>query len=319
MMTTNLVETNETKPCVFIHVNHKQILGAHVGEQSIRRASKHNDKFDVKFIETKDHDFMLAREGDHFLRNGVKREWRMNDLQSFTPLRFMPPELMNYSGRAVVIDPDVFAVGDVWNLLTRDMGGKAIMCRQRSKRNRDINGPLASSVMLLDCAKLKHWNVEEQFNEMFDAQRDYKKWITLMYEDRNTIGLLENCWNDLDVLNKGTQMLHTTKRWTQPWKSGLPIDFVPADKFDKFPPLGWLLYARRKLFGDYALLGNYRSHPDKNQEDFFFGLLKECMEKGTVTEAMVQHEMLNDHVRKDAVGVVERVRPVRDTLAALPA
>ena len=110
------------KPCVFIHVNHKQILGAHVGEQSLRHFSKNNDKFDVKFIETKDHDFMVAKEGEFFLRNGVKRKWRMNDLQSFTPLRFMPPELMNYKGRAVVIDPDVFAVSDVWDLLSMDMG-----------------------------------------------------------------------------------------------------------------------------------------------------------------------------------------------------
>jgi len=318
-MTNKVAKDDENKPCVFIHVNHKQILGAHVGEQSIRRFSEHNEKFDVKFIETKDHEFLLAKEGELFSRNGVKRKWRMNDLQSFTPLRFMPPELMNYEGRAVVIDPDVFAVGDVWDLLTRDMDGKAIMCRPRSKKSRDINGPLASSVMLLDCAKLRHWKVEEQFNEMFASQRDYKKWITLMYEDRSTIGLFENSWNDLDVLNKRTKMLHTTKRWTQPWKAGLPIDFVPADKFQHFPPIGWALYARRKIFGDYAFLGNYKSHPDKNQEDFFFGLLKECMEKGTVTEEMVQYEMLNDHVRKDAVSVVNKVKPVERTLAALPA
>ena len=43
-----------------------------------------------------------------------------------------------------------------------------------------------------------------------------------MYEDRKTIGLLENSWNDLDVLNSNTRMLHTTRRWTQPWKAGLP-------------------------------------------------------------------------------------------------
>jgi hypothetical protein len=318
-MSEKATKSTEPKPCVFIHVNHKQILGAHVGEQSIRRFSRHNEKFDVKFIETKDHDFMWLREGRYFLRNGVKRKWRMSDLQSFTPLRFMPPELMNYQGRAVVIDPDVFAVGDVWDLLTRDMEGKAIMCRQRSKKNRDINGPLASSVMLLDCAKLEHWKVEEQFNEMFTSQRDYKKWITLMYEDRSTIGLLENSWNDLDVLNKRTKLLHTTKRWTQPWKAGLPIDFVPADKFQHFPPVGWALYLRRRIFGDYAFLGHYKSHPDKNQEDFFFGLLKECMENGAVTQEMVDDEMRHNHVRKDAVNLVQNVRPVNQVLAALPA
>ena len=48
----------------------------------------------------------------------------MEDLQSFTPLRFMPPQLMGYEGRAIVIDPDVFAVGDVYELLTPRHGGQ---------------------------------------------------------------------------------------------------------------------------------------------------------------------------------------------------
>jgi hypothetical protein len=226
---------------------------------------------------------------------------------------------MGYRGRALVIDPDVFAVSDVWELLNRDMQGKAILCRPRSRISKSINGAMASSVMLLDCAKLQHWKVEEQFNEMFDGDRDYKKWITLMYEERGCIGLLEKNWNDLDVLNQRTRLLHTTKRWTQPWKAGLPIDFVPADKFKYFPPLGWIMHLRRKLFGDYAMLGHYKSHPDKNQEDLFFGLLRECMEMGTVTDEMVMHEMSSSHVRQDAVSVVSRVRPVGETLAALPA
>jgi hypothetical protein len=310
---------SEPKPCVFIHVNHKQILGAHVGEKSLRYFSKHNDKFDVRFIETRDHPFLLANEGEMFLRNGVWRQWRMNDLQSFTPLRFMPPELMNYKGRAVVIDPDVFAIGDVWDLLSRDMEGKAIMCRLRSKTSKDVNGKLASSVMLLDCAKLKHWKTDEMFNEMFEGKRDYKQWISLKYEDRNTIGLLEHNWNDLDLLTRETRMLHTTRRWTQPWKAGLPIDFVPADKFSAFPPLGWLLHMRRKVFGDYAFLGHYKTHPDKNQENLFFALLQQCIDDGTVTEEMIQTEMLLDHVRKDAPGVLREAPPLEQVIASLPA
>ena len=42
---------------------------------------------------------------------------------------------------------------------------------------------------------------------------------------------------------------------------------------------------RRELFGDYAFLGHYRRHPDRNQENFFFGLLRECIDNGSVTEA----------------------------------
>ena len=201
----------------------------------------------------------------------------------------------------------------------RDMEGKAILCRPRSRVSEDINGPMASSVMLLDCARLTHWKAEQQFNEMFEGTRDYKKWITLQYEDRDNIGLLEKNWNDLDVLNQRTRLLHTTKRWTQPWKTGLPVDFMPADKFKWFPPLGWLLHLRRKLFGDYAFLGHYKAHPDKNQEDLFFGLLRECLDQGSVSPAMVKHEMLCNHVRKDAESVVNAVRPLDQTLSALPA
>lgn len=315
---SNPAGTQDPKPCVFIHVNHKQILGAIVGAHSFRRFSRNTDKFDIRLIETRDHTFLQDREGQPFLRNGVTRPWRCNDLQSFTPLRFMPPELMGYRGRAVVVDPDVFAAGDVWELLSRDMHGRAIMCRPRSRTSRSIDGPMATSVMLLDCAQLKHWQVKKQFNDLFEMRLDYKDWITLRHEKRESIGLFENCWNDLDVLNKRTKMLHTTKRWTQPWKAGLPIDFTPADKLPQFPPLGWLLRWRRQLFGDYAFLGHYRRHPDRNQENFFFGLLRECIDEGTVTEQMVREQMASNHVRHDALQVVANVPPLDQTLAGLP-
>ena len=34
--------------CVFIHTNHKQIVGALVAEYALRRNSKHSDEFDVQ-------------------------------------------------------------------------------------------------------------------------------------------------------------------------------------------------------------------------------------------------------------------------------
>ena len=310
---------NRDKPCVFIHTNHKQIVGARVGVHAIRRNSAHNDAFDVELIEHKDYPFFREYEGKLFLRDGVLRSWRNEDLQSFTPLRFMPPERMGYQGRALVIDPDVFAVGDVFELLSRDMRGKAILCRPRGRSERSVEGPMASSVMLLDCPKLRHWRVEEQFRWMFERKLDYKDWITLRLEKRESIGLFEPCWNDLDVFTRRTRMLHTTRRWTQPWKAGLPIDFTPADKSRRFPPLGWLLHARRRLLGDHALLGRYRRHPDRHQEDYFFGLLHECLESGAVTEEMVVDEMRRDHVRHDALELVKKVPPVAHTLASLPA
>ena len=110
--------------CVFIHTNHRQYIGALVSAYSMHRHSPNAEQFDVKIIEHKDYPFFGEYEGQEYLRDGVKRHWRNDDLQSFTPLRFMPPELMGYQGRAVVVDPDVFAVGDIFELLTRDMAGQ---------------------------------------------------------------------------------------------------------------------------------------------------------------------------------------------------
>ncbi|MDJ0862384.1 MAG: hypothetical protein QNJ82_09105 [Gammaproteobacteria bacterium] len=295
--------------CVFIHTNEKQWLGAVLGQYALRRNSVNNDKFDVRIIDHRECAFMHAREGDVYLRDGGKRPWLNDDLQSFTPLRFMPPELMGYQGRAVVIDPDVFAIGDIWELLSRDMQGHALMCRTKTG-SKGKRGCLASSVMLLDCAKLRHWRAEDQFNEMFTFKRDYMDWVCLKLEDRDSIGLFESEWNDFDHLTERTKMLHNTKRKTQPWKTGLPVDFRPADTFRLFPPRHWVRRARRAVFGEYRFAGHYRPHPDPNQERFFFGLLRECMDKGVVSETMLRDEMTKGNVRPDALDVLERTPPL---------
>ena len=304
--TSNSVAPGSSRPTVFIHTNDRQMLGAIVSRYSMKRNAADPDAFDVELIDKADYPFFEKYEGREYLRDGASRVWRNNDLQSFTPLRFMPPERMGYRGRCVVTDPDVFAVGDVMELLTRDMEGKSIVCRPRSGAKK-LEGILASSVMLLDCEKLKHWQVEKQFDQLFERTLDYSDWIGLKTEDRNTIGLFENEWNDFDRLTEKTKLIHNTKRKTQPWKSGLPADYIPAEKYRIFPPIRWVLRARRKLFGDYAFVPDYKSHPDQRQEQFFFGLLRECVDQGIVGEAFIREEMKRNHVRHDAFEVLERV------------
>jgi len=292
------------RPCVFIHTNHKQLMGALVSRYSLQRNSTDPDAFDVRLIHTDDHPFLRARDGEPYLREGLHRTWLIDDLQSFTPLRFMPPQLMGYRGRAVVVDPDVFAVGDVTELLRRDMQGKAILCRPRPGAK-----AFASSVMLLDCARLTHWDCEAQFDEMFAFKRDYMDWICLQCEPQESIGLFEAVWNDFDRLSAETRLLHNTKRRTQPWKTGLKVDYTPALKTRKLSAVGWLRRSREKVFGRYGMLGHYKRHPDPKQERFFFGLLRECLERGVISERLVREEMARDHIRHDAFEVIERTPP----------
>ena len=294
------------KSTVFIHTNAKQMAGAIASAHSLKRNSREPDAFDVRITSREDFPFFEGFEGRKFRRAGGWRTWKNDDLQSFTPVRFMPPELMNYQGRAVVIDPDVFAVGDVNELLTRDMGGKTVMARARGGHN-GRDDYVASSVMLLDCARLPHWNVKKQFEDMFAGRLDYDDWIVLANEKRDDIGFLEPEWNDFDRLTPQTRLIHNTKRRTQPWKTGLPIDFT-----NRIP-----IVSRFLPENGIRLWGRYKRHPDPRQEAFFFALVKECLANGMLTEAQLRKEMADNHVRHDAFEVIARVPSVDVVLSGL--
>jgi hypothetical protein len=295
------------KPTVFIQTNDKQLVGARVSVHSFVRNSKSADRFDIRIMRQEEQPCFQAREGQAFLRGGTRRVWRNDDLQSFTPLRFLPPKLMEYRGRALVVDPDVFAVGDAWELLDRDMNGKAIMAVARPGHN-ERPGYLASSVMLLDCARLTHWDMERDFDALFRFERDYVDWIDLALEPRDTIGLLEPEWNHFDRLDASTKLIHNTKRRTQPWKTGLPVDFTVTDAKLGAHPASWVRFAKQRLLGTGGGGARYRPHPDPRQEAFFVGLLRECVERGTLTRDMLRREMARNHVRHDILDLIDRPR-----------
>ena len=281
------------KPTVFIQANARQMLGARISAWSYKKASKRPDSFDVRIMDAAKWP-RLMREGQSILRDGHVRAWDPDDLQSFTPLRFAPPNLMKFEGRAVVTDPDCFGVGDVADLLDRDMGGKAIMAVPRPGHNRR-GDYIATSVMLLDCGRLRHWDFDQQLDDLFNQRFDYVDWIELKREDRSTIGFLEPEWNDFDRLTPNTKILHTTKRRTQPWKAGLPIDYTLRER----GPFDFLRRLRRS---------KYEQHPDPNQEALVYSLLADLVDRGEVTKHELVAEMAANHVRHDSLELIERYR-----------
>jgi hypothetical protein len=284
------------KPTIVIHTNDKQMLGALVSAHSFRRNSRTPDAFDVRIVNAKEFPELQER-GHSLIRGGHVREWDPDDLQSFTPLRFAIPELLGYEGLAVVTDPDVFAVGDVAALFRRDLQGKAIWCTPRPGY-RKITDPLATSVMLLDCAKLKHWHFAGQLKALWAHEIDYLDWINLRLEDLDTIGLLEPEWNDFDRLTPETKLIHNTNRRTQPWKTGLPIDFT----FRERGLLNFALPIVRRL------APNYTRHPDQRQEAYFYALLADALDSGAVREEQVEKEVRLGHVRPDSKELIDRYR-----------
>ena len=278
---------------VFIQANARQMLGARISAHSFKRNSRRPDAFDVEIMDAAEFP-RLMQEGQSILRAGIIRQWDPDDLQSFSPLRFAPPSLMEFDGRALVTDPDCFAVGDAADLLERDMNGKAIMAVPRPGHNRR-NDYIATSVMLLDCSKLRHWQFEKELDDLFAHRFDYIQWIELRREALDTVGFLEPEWNDFDRLTGRTKILHTTKRRTQPWKTGLPIDFTLRER-------GLLDFLRR------IRVRRYQQHPDIRQEAFVFSLLSEMLDQGKVSRQELVEEMTANHIRHDSLELIDRYR-----------
>lgn len=281
------------KPTVFIQANARQMLGAKISAWSYKKASARPDSFNVRIIDAAEYPRLMAS-GQSILRAGHIRAWDPDDLQSFTPLRFAPPKMMGWKGKAVVTDPDCFGVGDIADLLDRDMGGKAVMAVPRPGHNKR-NDYIATSVMLLDCAKLTNWDIDRDLDDLFAHKFDYIDWIELKRQDPATIGLLEPEWNNFDTLTPRTKILHTTKRRTQPWKAGLPIDYTLRER----GPFDFIRRWKRKT---------YETHPDPNQEALVYSLLADLVDRGEVTKPQLVAEMAANHVRHDSLDLVDRYR-----------
>ncbi len=301
---------------LFVQANDKQITGALVAAYAAKRFSKNSSKFDIQIMHCDEFPLLRQKHGEKYLREGRWQVWRYDFLQSFTPTRFAPPALMDYTGRSVVIDPDVFFVEDIWDLFSRDMKGKAILARPVSRIAGEQKA-WATSVMLLDNEKLKHWDMDEQFNSLFEGVVDYEDWISLRTEPEDIIGELEPEWNDFDRLTRNTKALHNTFRRTQPWKCGLPIDFNSNNRILGIKGTKAIAKCVRYIFGDNVLKEKYRPHPDKNQENLFLSLVKEMLDKGEISREFLVDEMKKDHVRHDLFEVLSKAPTVEQVMNSI--
>lgn len=279
----------------FIQANRKQILGAKIAKYALEtRGGLRKRNVPVTIMEVENVPAFKAFEGKPY-RKGYAPFSLTGDLQSFTMTRFMPPELMNYEGRAVVIDPDIFALSDIGELFDLNLGDAGIAaCRKKDAWD--------TSVMVLDTKKLPHWDVAHMLNEIATGTKIYEDFAQLRSE-KTPIKEIPRIWNNLDTLTPETKMIHTTNRMTQPWKTGLPIDFT----LNPMPKIFGIISREtiHKLLGKYPT--HYQKHPNPEIEKLFFTLLKETLEGGGVTEAEIDDAIARKDVRPDAKALLASI------------
>jgi len=274
------------KQKVFIHTNNKQLIGAKLAKYAIERSLPEGSEIKVDFINVDNLEVFKDFAGKKYLLPGKERTYDPNDLQSFTLSRFMPPEAMNYEGRSMVIDPDIFAIKDITPLLDTDLGESPVAaCRKKDAWD--------SSVMIMDNTKLKHWKIRDFIEALAKKQTDYAEIISLKFEPK--VQELSRNWNDLDHLGPKTKMIHMTNRLTQPWRTGLPIDFT----INPMPKIFGLIPREpiHKLLGKYPT--HYQPHPIKEVEQWFFTLVSDALKSGAIKREEIEEEIRLGHVRKD--------------------
>lgn len=271
---------------IFICTNDNQAIGAKVSKQSFLSRSSYNN-CDIEIIHESDFPELKNFFSLPYKRKGKMIEHEKNDMQSFTLLRFIVPELMNYHGKALVIDPDVFLVRNgLEQILDISLENHAIFARKGLKK-----GSWGSSVMLLNCLKLNHWKLPEFIEQMHSGKLDYDDLINLKSEE-GTIGELESKWNEFDVIKKNTILLHTTEKITQPWRTGLELNSLIPPLFYIFPRAP--IY---KLFGKNLTIG--RNHPQESVINFFMKELSNCIRNGLVTCNEIDQAIESNFLRPD--------------------
>lgn len=270
---------------IFICTNDSQLIAAKVSKNSIIRHSKYSEN-DIEFIQASEVNELSYLFSKPYLRKGRMEMFDKNDIQSFTLLRFYTPELMNYQGRALVLDPDIFLVQKgIEELESFNFDSISIYARKALQKN-----SWGSSVMLLSCEKLKHWSLESFIQKLHQGEIDYDDLINLRYE--NSISPLQTKWNEFDNLRSDTILLHLTERLTQPWRAGLKLNSTIEPIFKYFPRAP--IY---KIFGKDLTFG--QEHPINRVSDFFFEELLICINNKIISEQEINNAIDNKYIRPD--------------------
>ena len=146
---------------------------------------------------------------------GLARQYDPLASTEFTYSRFLVPYLCNFRGKALFLDNDMLALGDVKEIDDLDMGPYALRvvqhdyspantikmygCPQTSYPRKNW-----SSMMLMDCAKLKLWTkrvVETQTGAYLHRFQDIPD---------SLIGEIPKTYNTLDWMDKSTKLIHYT-------------------------------------------------------------------------------------------------------------
>jgi hypothetical protein len=149
-------------------------------------------------------------------------------------VRFGVPALCGYRGRAIYLDADQLVLADVQELADSLDAEHAVALVQQpegSFAGLPVEPRNETSVMVLDCGKLAHWDPERLFAcvvpngaPLRAGEIHYRDFMRLQWLDPALIQPLDPRWNHYNLLRDDTKLVHFSHVRGQPWKSrGHPL------------------------------------------------------------------------------------------------
>lgn len=188
---------------VFVGSDEAQMAGVKVLEFSIKKYA--TASVVVEAID--DRDVPIPLDPDNRTKTG------------FSFSRFLIPQICDYRGKGIYLDADMQLFTDITKLWTEGFDGKSVLYSYQPTDSARIP---QFSVLLLDCASLKDWKINNIVKGLDDKKYTYKELMQQLciVPDEQKSASLDPSWNSLEYYKEGvTNLIHYTDMPTQPWVS----------------------------------------------------------------------------------------------------
>tara|TARA_B100001057_G_scaffold501156_3_gene621180 strand:- start:6713 stop:7537 length:825 start_codon:yes stop_codon:yes gene_type:complete len=268
---------------VYIQSNKYQKIAAKVAAYSFERFG-----LKTEYLNFEDNKLLNYYLGSSYLRKGESCIFK-DDLQSFTILRFLAPQINKFKEKILVIDPDVFAIKDPTHMINL-ISNFDIACTFRNNFPR-------SEVMIIDANKV-NWKFEDICKKVFDKEIDYSKLIDLTFDKNLKLKKINDEYNSIDKVNNETILLHTSNRITQPWKEDLEINFERYNLKVK----DYLKYYFKKIFNknynNNLFAKKFVKHPNDKVYATVKNLFNEAIKNNFIQNYEIEEAISKGYISK---------------------
>jgi hypothetical protein len=190
------------------------------------------------YIGTEDDQFIPQKVLEYSIKKNTKTPVSIHAIKqnfsrvggtNFGFVRFLVPSLNEFQGVAVYLDADQLVLTDIADLfaaLDQNHSVALVKTPEGFFGDKPVGQHNQTSVMVLDCAKLRGWDPDVIFQNVVPnrthcvaGQIHYRDFMMLAWFDQDKIQALDPSWNHFNIIREDSKITHFSHVRSQPWKN----------------------------------------------------------------------------------------------------